>query len=225
MVNADLACRAVLRPEQLDWTPSQIAGIEERCLEQYKLGRNVLGTRLLRLAPGASLGSLANGGCEDVMLLDGELRDGQDAYPAGTYLHSPPGSSHVWMSPGGCTMLVKTRPTGDHDRYRVVVDTNVPSWRPARSPGVWIMPLRELTCSRVVLLRLDPQTHIEDHAHIDGEEFYVLRGSISDEDGSYPTGTWVRQPPGSHHRVHAGDGCTLWTTAGHLTPDLIARVR
>ena len=47
------------------------------------------------------------------------------------------------------------------------------------------------------------------HEHAKGEEFLVLEGVLSDEHGDYPTGTYVRNPPGSGHSPFSKDGCRI----------------
>jgi len=49
-----------------------------------------------------------------------------------------------------------------------------------------------------------------EHSHELGEEFVVLEGTFADEHGSYPAGTYVRNPPGSRHRPFSVDGCTIF---------------
>lgn len=48
------------------------------------------------------------------------------------------------------------------------------------------------------------------HTHGLGEEFVVLEGTFSDEHGDYPAGTYVRNPPGSGHTPHSGEGCVIF---------------
>lgn len=47
------------------------------------------------------------------------------------------------------------------------------------------------------------------HLHAKGEEFLVLSGIFSDEHGDYPTGCYVRNPPGSGHSPFSTDGCRI----------------
>ena len=211
----------------LTWAPwGQTRGVEGKTFERFRFDGAVFGTYVVKMAAGAVLPSNATRGCEDVLVLRGELRDEHDFYVAGSYVHSPPGSGHRWLSESGCELYLKTRPTGDHDRYRVAVDTIAPSsWRQGHWPGLRKLPLRELVCSRVGVLMFEPGTRLGEHVHIDGEEFYVIEGELSDEEGNYPAGTWVRQPPGSSHSVFSRVGCRMLNTAGHLPPSLIERAR
>lgn len=48
------------------------------------------------------------------------------------------------------------------------------------------------------------------HTHLKGEELYILDGVFSDENGDYPAGTYIRNPPGSSHKPFTKDGCTLF---------------
>jgi len=223
VVNADLARRAVVRTDELPWEPMAAAGVQSKTLERFKMGRHHFGTFVLKLSANASLPSLANGGCEDTIVLAGEVSDSGHSHSDGAFIHTPPGGKRTWFSQNGCTLLVKTRPTGEHDRYRVVVDTRHEAWQRGHTLGLSMMTLRELSCSRVVLLRFDAGVHLTAHEHVDGEEFYVLEGSLQDDEGRYDVGTWVRQPPGSSHQVSTTDGCLLWITSGHLTPPLVER--
>jgi anti-sigma factor ChrR (cupin superfamily) len=54
------------------------------------------------------------------------------------------------------------------------------------------------------------------HAHPFGEEFLVLSGTFEDEHGSYPEGSYVKNPPGSEHTPSSSEGCTLFVKLRHL---------
>lgn len=48
------------------------------------------------------------------------------------------------------------------------------------------------------------------HTHIGGEEFLVLEGTFHDQYGSFPTGSYVRNPIGTEHAPWVeDDGCTI----------------
>ena len=59
------------------------------------------------------------------------------------------------------------------------------------------------------IVRYGPGSSFKDHRHDMGEEFLVLDGVFSDEHGEYPTGTYVRNPPGTHHAPFSKDGCRI----------------
>ena len=59
------------------------------------------------------------------------------------------------------------------------------------------------------IVRYAPGSGYSGHTHDGGEEILVLAGVFSDEHGDYPAGTYLRNPPGSHHQPFTREGCTL----------------
>lgn len=49
-----------------------------------------------------------------------------------------------------------------------------------------------------------------EHAHIGGEEIFVLDGTFQDEHGDYPAGSYFRNPPGTAHSPAAAHGCVIF---------------
>lgn len=60
------------------------------------------------------------------------------------------------------------------------------------------------------IVRYAPGSRFSRHGHPGGEEFLVLEGTFQDETGDFPTGTYVRNPPGSGHAPGAESGCTIF---------------
>ena len=59
-------------------------------------------------------------------------------------------------------------------------------------------------------VRFQPGSYFPQHSHPQGEEILVLEGVFSDENGDYPVGTYIRNPPGSSHKPFTNDGCLLF---------------
>lgn len=74
------------------------------------------------------------------------------------------------------------------------------------------------------VVRYSPGMHFTRHEHELGEEFLVLKGTFADEKGSYPQGTYVRNPPGSGHAPWSDDGCVLFVKLRQFHPNDRARV-
>ena len=70
------------------------------------------------------------------------------------------------------------------------------------------------------IVRYAPGSRFERHSHGGGEEILVLAGVFQDDQGSYPAGSWLRNPPGSVHRPWSEFGCTIWVKTGHLPATL-----
>lgn len=59
-------------------------------------------------------------------------------------------------------------------------------------------------------VRFDAGASFPLHDHPQGEEIYVMQGTFSDENGDYPAGTYLRNPPGSRHTSFSREGCTIF---------------
>jgi anti-sigma factor ChrR (cupin superfamily) len=74
------------------------------------------------------------------------------------------------------------------------------------------------------IVRYAPGSGYSSHTHDGGEEILVLDGVFSDEHGDYPTGSYLRNPPGTSHKPFSESGCTLlvklWQFAARDTQQL-----
>jgi anti-sigma factor ChrR (cupin superfamily) len=64
--------------------------------------------QLVEIAPGARYPGfeLHEPGPEEVFVVSGTFHDGTRAYPAGSFIHNPAGSSHEPQSEAGCTLFL-----------------------------------------------------------------------------------------------------------------------
>lgn len=68
-------------------------------------------------------------------------------------------------------------------------------------------------------VKFEAGSYFPEHAHPQGEEIYVLEGIFSDENGDYPAGTYIRNPPGSKHKPFTKEGCTLFVKLDQFQKD------
>lgn len=95
---------------------------------------------------------------------------------------------------------------------RVVLETDRLAWQPSPLAGVERRMLDRIggeVARATTIVRFAPESHFSAHSHGGGEEYFVLEGTFSDEDGDFPVGTYVRNPPGSRHTPKSGPGCTI----------------
>lgn len=60
------------------------------------------------------------------------------------------------------------------------------------------------------IVEYHPNSSFPEHEHIGGEEFLVLQGTLKDQFGEFPAGTYVRNPIGSKHSPWVDeDGCVI----------------
>ena len=214
-LHADLLLPVVLNIHSLDWVPSPMAGVERRMLDR-RGGEVARATSIVRYAAGSRFERHSHDGGEELLVLEGTFSDEQGDYTVGTYLRNPVGSSHAPFSEAGCTILVKLRQMHPADQQRLVIDTHNGAWLPGLVPGLSVMPLHAFGSEHVALVRWEPGTVFQPHGHPGGEEILVLDGVFQDEHGSYPSGSWLRNPPGSLHGPWSDAGCTIWVKTGHL---------
>ena len=92
---------------------------------------------------------------------------------------------------------------------QVVIRTSDMPWVASPAPGVERKLLaREGAESghATSIVRYAPGAAFSRHMHPFGEEILVLDGVFSDENGDYPAGTYLRNPPGSGHAPFSKDG-------------------
>ena len=56
----------------------------------------------------------------------------------------------------------------------------------------------------------------QSHSHPIGEEIFVLEGIFSDENGDYPAGTYIRNPPGTSHAPFSKKGCMIFVKLNQM---------
>ncbi|MGK0443798.1 MAG: anti-sigma factor ChrR (cupin superfamily) [Bermanella sp.] len=95
----------------------------------------------------------------------------------------------------------------------VVIETAKQAWQDSPAPGVRRIPLeREAAESGHVssIVEYAPGSSFKTHLHPLGEEIFVLEGVFSDENGDYPAGSYLRNPPGSSHAPFSKEGCKIF---------------
>jgi quercetin dioxygenase-like cupin family protein len=103
----------------------------------------------------------------------------------------------------------------------VVVATEDLDWVASPQPGVERRRLeREGAESGRAssIVRYAPGVSFPAHGHPAGEEYLVLEGTFSDENGDQPAGTYVRNPPGSSHAPYSSEGCTIFVKLCQMQP-------
>ena len=109
-------------------------------------------------------------------------------------------------------MLMKENFNLDMSRI-VVINHHDQEWQASPMAGVKRISLeREAAESGHVssIVQYAAGSHFSEHFHPQGEEIFVLEGVFSDENGDYPAGSYLRNPPGSHHAPFSEGGCTLF---------------
>ncbi len=215
-LHADFSQRVVIESEILDWVDSPMLGVQRRMLERD--GEEVArATSIVRYAPNSYFAAHTHGGGEEFLVLEGIFSDEHGDYPAGTYIRNPVDSTHTPFSKDGCMILVKLRQMHPDDQKRVAIATTQTPWINGLVKGLQVRPLHSYGAENVALVKWDAGTQFQYHRHMGGEEIFVLDGVFEDEFGSYPKGTWLRNPPDSKHNPFSRSGCVIYVKTGHLS--------
>jgi hypothetical protein len=105
---------------------------------------------------------------------------------------------------------------------RAVVHGAAMAWQASPIPGVERKMLDRIgdeVARATTIVRYAPNSQFSPHTHGGGEEFLVLSGVFQDEYGDYPVGTYVRNPPTSHHAPGSASGCIILVKLWQFDPD------
>lgn len=209
-LNSDFGARAAVHAARLEWTPSPIPGVDRRMLD--RIGDEVArATSIVRYAPHSRFSPHTHDGGEEFLVLEGVFQDENGDYPVGTYVRSPPTSSHTPGSDAGCTIFVKLWQFYPDDRTQLRIDTSALSFAPAPNlPGVEFALLYESASELVLLERWAPDITVAVPLP-GGIELFVLDGSFIESDELFARLSWLRLPAGATLQATAGPGgCKIW---------------
>lgn len=217
-VRADLHQSVSVDVDALEWVPSPTAGVDRRMLD--RIGDEVArATTVVRYAEGSAFPSHTHGMGEEFFVLEGVFEDEHGAYPPGTYIRNPWGTSHAPASKSGCTIFVKLRQMDAEDQTRVVEQMDAVTVEPTLDPGVQAGLLHHYGPEEVFVERWSPGASAT-RTFPGGAELFVLDGAFEDELGVHTAPAWVRLAPGTRHVAKTAEGCKLWVKRGHLSDPL-----
>jgi anti-sigma factor ChrR (cupin superfamily) len=214
-INADYSVPVVVNTAVLDWQSSPAAGVVRKRLELVGRDKPRL-TTLVQFAPGSSFNKHGHDGGEEFLVLSGIFSDADGDYGPGSYVRNPPGTSHAPYTDEGCKIFVKLRQFHPLDREQLVVDSRAATtrWSSTGEPGISQLKLHQLADEQVSLYRILPQCWLTPKLYKQGLEVFAYEGSISDAEGNYPEGTWLRYPAGSKVKISSAEGARIYIKQG-----------
>ena len=215
--NADFDQRIVIRPSDYQWLNSPMPGVERMSLD--RVGNEVArATSIVRYQPNSQFSAHTHSGGEEYYVLSGTFADEHGQYPAGSYVRNPIGTKHTpKIGKDGATIFVKLYQFATDDTEQKLIDTHKTAWSPGLVDGLSVMSLHEHDGENVALVKWAANTQFNPHKHWGGEEIFVLSGTFYDEYGSYPQGSWLRNPHLSEHCPFTKDeGALIYVKVGHL---------
>lgn len=101
-------------------------------------------------------------------------------------------------------------------------------WRASPGAGVERKMLDRIgdeVARATTIVRFAPGSTFAAHTHDGGEEYIVLDGVFQDEEGDFPVGTYVRNPPTSRHTPSSKPGATIFVKLWQFDPEDRQQVR
>lgn len=216
MLNQDYSQKVVLKTATMNWENSPASGVLRKKLEREEAEQG-RATSIVRYEAGSSFPIHQHPFGEEIYVLEGVFSDENGDYPAGSYLRNPAGTSHAPFSRSGCTLFVKLCYFDVHDNQQVVVRTQEQNWLPGLVDGLEVMPLHSFEGQHTALVKWRRHTKFRPHQHWGGEEILVIEGEFSDEQGTYPALSWIRNPHLSQHSPFVKNSETIiLVKTGHL---------
>jgi len=105
---------------------------------------------------------------------------------------------------------------------RAVVHAGAMAWVPSPTKGVdrrMLFRIGEEKARATSIVRYAPGSEFPAHGHPGGEEILVLDGVFQDESGDYPAGSYMRNPPGTHHTPASAQGCVIFVKLWQFRKD------
>lgn len=215
-INADMSQRVVIHTNAMEWQSSPSPTVWRKRLHHSGAAETGPVTSVVRYDSGSAFPPHEHPDGEEIFVLEGVFSDEAGDYPAGTHILNPEGFSHTPHSDEGCVIFVKLRQYAGTDRPQLRSDTNTLAFEPRGKSGISEMPLyaQDGYDGRTSLIRFAPGIQGPRHGHPWGEEVFILEGTLEDEFGVYPPGTWIRSPIDSMHQPFTKDGCTFFLKTG-----------
>jgi len=214
MLNMDYSLRVVIKTNEQPWIKSPSKGVYRKPLsrEEKESGH---ATSIVKFEPGSHFSSHDHPLGEEILVLEGTFSDESGDYHAGSYFRNPEGFEHSPFSENGCILLVKLHQFKSGDNSKVNIRTDNTPWL-AGNGNLEVMPLHQFEGESTALVHWPAGESFKPHVHFGGEEIYVISGEFIDENGRYPTGTWIRNPNLSKHNPYVEVDTVILVKVGHL---------
>lgn len=211
-LNDDFSARVVMETAAMDWQASPSPTVWRKRLDLVGGEENGRVTSVVRYDPGSNFHGHDHPDGEEILVLEGEFCDEHGRYPAGTHLLNPEGFHHAPFSDTGCVLFVKLRQYGGGGREHHAQHLDDLDWQESPVDGISYATLYHNAAhdERINVVRLQPGAVSPLHEHDEIEEIFVIEGSLTDEFGHYPAGTWLRFPTGSRHAPYSETGAVLY---------------
>lgn len=212
-VAADLSQRVVWLPDEVDWAPAAVPGLQLRTLELVRDQRRL--TAQLRAdgttdpipLPGAEL-----------LVQRGSVITGDVEHGVGHWLRLASGheAATVQLSSDALVFLSIGQIPADDVEQRHVDSFDEEGWLDGPVEGCSVLPLHGRRSANVMLVRWDATAAFRPNLDPAGDEVFVISGTLHDANGSFGAGSWIRNPVPAWQSWAGTDGALVCYKSGHF---------
>ncbi|WP_133406466.1 cupin domain-containing protein [Parashewanella tropica] len=216
--NTDLSRFCFESTEDMAWESSPSTSVFRKRLHLSGEKESGRVTSMVQYLPNSHFPSHPHPDGEEIFVLEGTFSDEHGDWSAGSYLLNPEGIEHQPFSKEGCTIFVKLRQYSGVGRKQLQLDTKELTWQPTSNSQVQTKLLYQQK-GFIDITRLEKwgaDTQLEKRSYQEGAEIYVISGSLYDENGTYPKGSWLRFPKNYCHIPATEEGCTIYIKTGGI---------
>lgn len=171
----------------------------------------------LVMLPAGTEWTLNAGARHDVYILQGSLSEAGEDFPVGTFI-TRSDLSYLRSGPEGALLFIYRDSIATLSGNETVRQADL-TWHPGSVTGMRVAPLSSAH-HRLMLVSWAPGVGTRFHQHPWGEEIFVIKGMLQDQNGRYPAGTWQRMASGSGHRPFTEEDTLILLRNGHFrTPN------
>lgn len=226
--NADIDLRAQMHAESAVWQPTKLAGLS-LCVLEYMNGAYPRMTALAKLDP-QSTGVTVPATELELLVQHGIIADDNTEYLHPYYLRQPqelsgsnqnvtlhPGSRNAPPNETQLEFYIATGQLAATDTERRCINLADNSlWLPGPVEHTEVMPLHMHNGANSMLVRWLESVTFRPRLDPLGEEVVVISGTLADELGTYPAGSWIRNPVASWQAWGGLSGTVIYYKNGHF---------
>ena len=213
------------------WRAARREGLEVRTFECLAPNGRLRFSGQLRTADGTDAVGLGELRGAELLVQRGALELGGRHLGPGTYVRLPRGAAEPDpeadpaeaadagppLLAGGSLVYLSIGQIEPTDRERRVIDTGSPdAWLDGPIDGIEVLPLHGHRTGNVMLVRWSGPAAFRPKLDPTGEELLVLEGTLHDARGSYPAGTWIRNPVPAWQSWGGSPGALVCYKSGHF---------
>lgn len=215
-ISGDMSQRVAMDASAMEWQPSPSGSVWRKRLHLVGGAESGQVTSIVRYEKNSEFPAHDHPEGEEILVLEGVFSDEHGDWPAGSYLLNPEGFRHAPFSKGGCILFVKLRQYADLKRHHLALCTYALPWRRGPRSGIELKSLYTEAGfpDEMRLERWKAGASPGPLTYPGGVEILVLKGTLEDEQGSYPELSWLRLPPAAKHTPVSRAGCELYLKTG-----------